>query len=79
MPLTPLLEVLYAFSLAYLVAPETFSSANVIELVAGLPDIVKYAGKTILAAPFAYHFANGLQHLAWDMGKCKSLYYTQPL
>ena len=61
--------VLYAFSLAYLVSPEVFSSANIVELVAGLPDILKYAGKTILAAPFAFHFLNGLRHLSWDMGK----------
>ncbi|KAE9390366.1 SDHC, cytochrome b subunit of succinate dehydrogenase [Gymnopus androsaceus JB14] len=61
--------LLYGFSLAYLVAPGTFSSANVIETVAGLPDAVKYAGKFILALPFTFHSFNGLRHLAWDMGK----------
>lgn len=66
-----LFVVLYGYALAYLVAPETFSSANVIEIVAGLPDVVKYAGKTILAAPFAFHSLNGLRHLSWDMGKCQ--------
>ena len=70
-PLASPLAVLYAFSIAYLVAPETFASANIIDLVAGLPEVLKYAGKTILAAPFAYHFLNGLRHLAWDMGKGK--------
>ena len=62
--------VLYGFSLAYLVAPGTFDSAHVVEFVSGLPDAVKYAGKVILAAPFAFHSWNGLRHLSWDMGKC---------
>jgi succinate dehydrogenase (ubiquinone) cytochrome b560 subunit len=62
--------VLYGFSLAYLFAPGTFDSTHVVEFVAGLPDAAKYAGKTILAAPFAFHSWNGLRHLSWDMGKC---------
>jgi len=61
--------LLYGFSLAYLVAPGTFDSAHVIELVSGLPDAVKYTGKAVLALPFTYHSFNGLRHLAWDMGK----------
>ncbi|OCH89610.1 SDHC, cytochrome b subunit of succinate dehydrogenase [Obba rivulosa] len=65
--------LLYGYALAYLVAPGTFDSAHVIEFVAGLPDAVKYAGKTILAAPFAFHSWNGLRHLSWDMGKFLSL------
>ncbi|KAI0064934.1 succinate dehydrogenase cytochrome b560 subunit [Artomyces pyxidatus] len=65
--------LLYGFSLAYLVAPSTFSSANVVETVKGLPTSVKVAGKTILAAPFAFHSLNGLRHLAWDTGKFLSL------
>ncbi|KAI0259102.1 SDHC, cytochrome b subunit of succinate dehydrogenase [Gloeopeniophorella convolvens] len=70
---TGLSVLLYGFSLAYLVAPSTFSSANIVEVVAGLPDVVKIAGKTILAAPFAFHSLNGLRHLAWDTGKFLSL------
>lgn len=62
---------MYAYFIAYLAAPETFASANVIELVGSMPDIVKYAGKTILAAPFAFHSLNGLRHLSWDLTKCK--------
>ncbi|CCL99380.1 uncharacterized protein FIBRA_01398 [Fibroporia radiculosa] len=65
--------LLYGYAIAYLVAPTTFDSAHVIELVAGLPDAVKIAGKTILAAPFAFHSLNGLRHLSWDMGKFLSL------
>ncbi|ESK85799.1 succinate dehydrogenase cytochrome b560 subunit [Moniliophthora roreri MCA 2997] len=61
--------LLYGFSLAYLVAPDTFSSVNVVEFVGGLPEGVKYAGKAILAAPFSFHAFNGLRHLAWDSGK----------
>ena len=63
--------VLYGFSIAYLFAPGTFDSAHVVEFVAGLPDAVKYGGKAILAAPFAFHSFNGLRHLSWDMGKCE--------
>lgn len=62
--------VLYGFSLAYLIAPGTFDSAHIIEFVGGMPDAVKYAGKAILALPFAFHSWNGLRHLSWDMGKC---------
>ncbi|KAG7452491.1 SDHC, cytochrome b subunit of succinate dehydrogenase [Guyanagaster necrorhizus] len=58
--------LLYGFSLAYLVAPGTFDSTHIIEFVAGLPEVVKFAGKTILAAPFAYHSWNGVRHLVWD-------------
>lgn len=69
--------VLYGFSIAYLVAPGTFDSAHVVEFVAGLPEVVKYAGKAILAAPFAFHSLNGLRHLGWDMGKCELLIHSQ--
>jgi succinate dehydrogenase/fumarate reductase cytochrome b subunit len=62
--------VLYGFSLAYLFAPGTFDSEHVVAFIGGLPDSVKYAGKVILAAPFAFHSWNGLRHLSWDMGKC---------
>ncbi|KIM62727.1 hypothetical protein SCLCIDRAFT_119031 [Scleroderma citrinum Foug A] len=65
--------LLYGFSLAYLVAPNTFDSVNVIAFVSELPEYVKYAGKAILAAPFAFHSLNGLRHLAWDSGKLLSL------
>ncbi|KAK0459767.1 SDHC, cytochrome b subunit of succinate dehydrogenase [Desarmillaria tabescens] len=58
--------LLYGFSLAYLVAPGTFDSTHIVEFVGGLPDVVKYVGKTILAAPFAYHSWNGVRHLVWD-------------
>lgn len=63
-------SVLYGYALAYLVAPTTFDSTHVIEVISSLPDAVKYAGKVILAAPFAFHSLNGLRHLGWDMGKC---------
>ena len=65
--------VLYGFSIAYLVAPGTFDSIHVVEFIAGLPEGVKYVGKAVLAAPFAFHSLNGLRHLSWDMAKCKSI------
>ncbi|KAL1739593.1 hypothetical protein HDZ31DRAFT_68778 [Schizophyllum fasciatum] len=70
---TGLSVLLYGFSLAYLFMPGTFDSAHVIDFVAGLPDAVKYAGKTILALPFAYHSWNGVRHLGWDIGKFLTL------
>ncbi|KAJ7765887.1 SDHC, cytochrome b subunit of succinate dehydrogenase [Mycena maculata] len=71
--------LLYGFSLAYLVAPGTFDSVHVVEFVAGLPDAAKYAGKALLAAPFAFHSLNGIRHLSWDLGKfmtIKGVYQT---
>ncbi|KAF7299222.1 Cytochrome B subunit of succinate dehydrogenase [Mycena indigotica] len=71
--------LLYAFSLAYVVAPGTFDSAHVVEFVAGMPDAVKYAGKTLLAAPLLFHSFNGVRHLGWDMLKfmnVKGMYQT---
>ncbi|EIW57998.1 succinate dehydrogenase cytochrome b560 subunit [Trametes versicolor FP-101664 SS1] len=65
--------LLYGYALAYLVAPTTFDSTHVIEIISSLPDAVKYAGKVILAAPFAFHSLNGLRHLGWDMGKFLTL------
>jgi len=71
--------VLYGFSIGYLIAPGALDSAHVIEFVAGLPEAVKYAGKAILAAPFAFHSLNGIRHLTWDLNKCASsclLFYS---
>ena len=65
--------VLYGFSIAYLFAPGTFDSTHVVEFIAGLPEGAKYAGKVVLAAPFAFHSLNGLRHLSWDMAKCQSI------
>ncbi|EJF59152.1 succinate dehydrogenase cytochrome b560 subunit [Dichomitus squalens LYAD-421 SS1] len=65
--------LLYGYALAYLVAPDTFSSVNVVDFIHGLPEGVKYAGKAILAAPFAFHSWNGLRHLSWDAGKFLTL------
>lgn len=35
----------------------------------GLPTAVKVGVKTLVAAPFAYHFWNGIRHLVWDSGR----------
>ena len=75
--------MLYAYALAYLAAPQTFNSVNVIETISALPGSVKYAGRAILAAPFAFHSLNGVRHLSWDVGKCEcnhfSLVHTMPV
>jgi succinate dehydrogenase/fumarate reductase cytochrome b subunit len=68
------LIVLYGFTISYITAPVFglgFDSISIIELVQGLPEWLKYAGKTVLAAPFAFHSLNGLRHLSWDTGKCE--------
>lgn len=63
------LLVLYGYLLAYLVGPGTFDSTHIVEFIGNLPEAVKYAGKTVLAIPFAFHSINGIRHLSWDMGK----------
>ncbi|KAJ7592408.1 hypothetical protein C8J56DRAFT_780393 [Mycena floridula] len=65
--------VLYGFSLGYLFMPGTLDSASIIAVAAALPVAVKYAAKTILAAPFAFHSFNGIRHLSWDLGKFLSI------
>jgi len=64
--------LLYGFTISYITAPVFglgFDSISIMELVQGLPEWLKYAGKTVLAAPFAFHSLNGLRHLSWDTGK----------
>lgn len=60
------LEVLYGFSLAYLISPAfglPFDSAAVISLVHDLPGWVKLTGKALLAAPFTFHSFNGFNDI----------------
>jgi len=64
--------LLYGFSISYFAFPLVgmpFTGADVVSFVAGMPDAVKIAGKTLLALPFTFHFWNGLRHLSWDTGK----------
>ncbi|CAG7849092.1 Succinate dehydrogenase cytochrome B subunit, mitochondrial Flags: Precursor [Serendipita indica DSM 11827] len=66
---------MYAFFLSYLAAPVAgipFDSSAVVELVHGLPEWAKVAGKTVFAFPFAYHSLNGVRHLTWDSTKLLS-------
>lgn len=68
--------VLYAFSIAYLAGPVVgipVDSAHIVELAQTLPEWLKLSGKTLLAAPFAFHALNGVRHLAWDSVKRKSI------
>lgn len=46
---------------------------------ASLSSGTVFVGKFVLAFPFAYHFANGIRHLVWDLGKAlaiKEVYTT---
>lgn len=68
--------LLYGFTISYVVLPYVgfpFTSTDVVQLVSTLPDFVKYTGKALLAAPFAFHSLNGIRHLAWDSGKFLSI------
>ncbi|XXH00839.1 hypothetical protein Hte_007190 [Hypoxylon texense] len=61
---------LYAFSLAYLVAPLTgwhLESAALASAAAGLPPVLAAGLKSLAAWPFFFHFANGARHLTWDL------------
>ena len=69
------LIVLYGFTIAYVIAPlagAPFTSNDLVQLVGAVPESLKLAAKTALSASFAFHSWNGLRHLAWDTGKCKS-------
>ncbi|KAL5503856.1 hypothetical protein ACEPAH_7927 [Sanghuangporus vaninii] len=73
---TGLSVLLYGFTISYVVFPllgAPFSSVDIVNLVSALPEGIKYAGKTLLAAPFAFHAWNGIRHLAWDSGKFLTL------
>ncbi|KAF8575181.1 succinate dehydrogenase cytochrome b560 subunit [Ramaria rubella] len=68
--------LLYGFSLSYLIFPAfgmPFDSTQLVELVHSLPEWVKYGGKVLLAAPFAFHGWNGVRHLLWDTGRFLSV------
>ncbi|KIO31190.1 hypothetical protein M407DRAFT_241892 [Tulasnella calospora MUT 4182] len=68
--------LLYVFSIAYLAGPSVglpFDGASIVELVHSLPEWAKLSGKTLLAAPFAFHFWMGVRHLAWDVIKLTSV------
>ncbi|KAG8945071.1 cytochrome b subunit of succinate dehydrogenase, Sdh3p [Tulasnella sp. 424] len=68
--------LLYASSIAYLAGPVIgipFDGAQIVELVHSLPEWAKVSGKTLLAAPFAYHFWMGVRHTAWDLIKLTSV------
>ncbi|KAH8986238.1 hypothetical protein EDB86DRAFT_2253681 [Lactarius hatsudake] len=58
-------STLRSLSLSYLITPCTFSSANIIELAAGLTERVKIFGP---GSPIhtTFHSLNGLLHLARD-------------
>jgi len=68
--------LLYGFSLSYLILPAfglPFDGAQLVDLVHSLPEWAKLTGKTLLAAPFAFHSWNGVRHLLWDSGKFLSV------
>ncbi|KAI1206902.1 succinate dehydrogenase cytochrome b560 subunit [Annulohypoxylon truncatum] len=63
---------LYAFSIAYLVAPLTgwhIESATLAEAAATLPPVLKTGLKAAIAWPFFFHFSNGIRHLVWDTAR----------
>lgn len=66
---------LYTFATAYLVSPLLgwhLDSQSIAEAFSTLPYVAKIITKFVLAAPFTFHFANGIRHLVWDTGKALS-------
>ena len=62
----------YVYFTAYLAAPLLgwhLETASVASAFAALPFAVKGGVKFALGFPFAFHFINGLRHLAFDLGK----------
>ncbi|QPG75551.1 hypothetical protein FOA43_002906 [Brettanomyces nanus] len=48
-------------------------SATLVDLVAGLPSVVDYFLKAVVAFPFVFHFSNGIRHLIWDTSHATTL------
>jgi len=66
---------LYGASLIYLLHPlyPSIDSVHLVQLVSAMPAWLKSGMKLVFAVPFAFHFFNGVRHLAWDLRKGLSL------
>ncbi|KAF9171144.1 cytochrome b subunit of succinate dehydrogenase, Sdh3p [Mortierella sp. AD011] len=66
----------YGGAIAYTLGPLFglgFDSADVISMIAPIPDAAKIAGKFIIALPFTFHSLNGIRHLIWDTATALTL------
>lgn len=62
-----------ALGIGALVLPHDISYyISIIESM-NLSPVTIFLAKALIAAPFGYHFANGLRHLYWDTGKGLSI------
>lgn len=62
-----------AIGLSALVLPNDISYYISILESLNLSSFTIFFGKALLAAPFGYHFTNGLRHLYWDTGRGLSI------
>ncbi|ODN02926.1 hypothetical protein Ocin01_03744 [Orchesella cincta] len=57
------------FAIGMLALPQSFPHYYTMLSSSPTGTAVLFTAKLILAWPFIYHFANGIRHLAWDLGK----------
>jgi len=57
------------FAIGMLALPQSFPHYYTMLSASPSGTAVIFTAKLILAWPFMYHFANGIRHLAWDLGK----------
>lgn len=46
-----------------------FDATSIYQTIQDLPLALKYTARAALAYPFVFHFANGIRHYSWDLGK----------
>lgn len=61
------------FGIGAVLLPYDMSDCVVIIESLNLSPTCLFLAKAIIAAPFGFHFANGIRHLYWDTGKGLSL------
>ncbi|RPB22378.1 succinate dehydrogenase cytochrome b560 subunit [Terfezia boudieri ATCC MYA-4762] len=72
----------YLFALGYLASPYLgwhLESATLAAAFGALPLAAKLGIKTVVAAPFSFHYWNKIRHLVWDTGRfldLKGVYAT---
>merc|ERR1712065_134067 len=58
-----------AGSIAMVASPHDFPTAVEALKAMEISPVITHSLKFAVAWPFTYHFANGIRHLVWDMGK----------
>ena len=63
--------LVYAFGITAAFVP--MDVAAMTQFISELPSAIVLMSKVAIAAPFTYHFWNGIRHLIWDTGRALSL------